>query len=241
MKRRNDGKTFGKNRANRASAALTALFLLLALASVALMRGHATVIVIIPPPYPITLSPQSEWASWMPTAKDTIVFTAETDLSHPGRASVTFLLSDVTSYERRYMNDNDWRQKGPDLYFKAAPLQKKLYSDKITWSGGGIDSTSITASWTTRPTRGVIRIPVKIVCNDYAAYGKIRAALYVPSYTLPKVTEPQTIPKDDGSSELHWSGESLEGVADNKLADAWDREHLHWYQTNSYGYASRDG
>ena len=236
--KRHKGKSFlRKNRANRASSALTALFLLLALASVALMRGHATVIVIIPPPYPITLSPQSEWASWMPTAKDTIVFTAETDLSHPGRASVTFLLSEVTSYEGRYMNDSDRNlpeNKGADLYFAPAANQETLYDGAITWSGGGKDSTSITASWTTKPTPEKIRIPVKIVCNDYAAYGKIRAALYVPSYTLPKVTEPQTIPKDDGSYEIHSrSGMLLEGVADNKLADEWDRDHLYWYGSST--------
>ncbi|MDE0019780.1 MAG: hypothetical protein OXT69_00155 [Candidatus Poribacteria bacterium] len=203
------------------------------------MRGHAIFIpiggVLIPPPYPLTLSHPDGWEGWIPTATETIVFTAETDLSHPGFASVSFHLSEVTSYEGRYMND--LLQTGittPDLYFAAAEQQQTLYDGQITWTGGGENSTLITASWQRKPSHDGIVIPVNIVCNDYAAYGKIRASLYVPTYTLPKVTEPQTIPKDDGSYEIHrGSGTLLEGVAGNKLADEWDRDHLYWYGSST--------
>ncbi len=151
MRKIDERETFlRKLRANRAKSALTALFLVLALASVALMRGHTAAPLdpeqpinggnnnpSNPPPYPITLSPPDEWEGWMPTATETIVFTAVADISHPGEASVTFHLSEVTSYKGRYMNDEDWKNhQGTDLYFAPAEDQQTKYGNKITWSGG---------------------------------------------------------------------------------------------------------
>ncbi len=232
-----------------ASRALTALFLLLALASVALMRGHAAR-EIAPPSYKITLTPQDGWESWMPTTgvgessdTETIVFTAATDATPSGEGSITFALSGVTSYEGRYMNDSNWNlpdNTGADLYFApAAEQDQTLYTDangksKITWSGGDKDLTSVTASWTTRPvkTPAWIVIPVNIVCNDYAAYGEIQATVSAGGKTSKSDT--LTIPKDDGEEAHHYrSGTLLEGVAGNKLADEWDRNHLYWYGSST--------
>ncbi len=68
---------------------------------------------------------------------------------------------------------------------------------------------------------------MKIVCNDYAAYGKIHAVLQVLNHA-PKPTEPETIPKDDGVGSSNSNGDFLPAVAGNKLADAWDQSYYDW-------------
>ncbi|MDE0020407.1 MAG: hypothetical protein OXT69_03335 [Candidatus Poribacteria bacterium] len=225
-------------RANRAKFALTALFLLLALASVVLMRGHAIVNNRLPeqpgngeinnqpdlPPYEITLSPPDEWEGWIPTTgvgdssdTETIIFTASTDATSE-RGSITFHLSNVTRYQGRYMNDTNWEDHdGVDLYF--AEEQKPLPG--ITWTRSS--ATAITARWETFLT--ITEFPVNIICNDHAAYGTIHAELTIPPYKDPKLTDPPIkIPKDDepafrfsigGLSFILWRG--------NRIADAWER------------------
>ncbi len=223
-------------RVNRAKSALTALFLLLALASAALMRGHATAPTNPAPEnpepsYTITLSPPAGWYGWEPTATETITFTAITDATSP-EGSIKFDLSPVTSHEGRYMNDSDSADhEGNDLYFASQQSGGFMWRDHVKKDG----EETITAHWK-NPERnnGLIEIPIDIVCNDYAAYGEIQATLNVP--TFPSVTtESQTIPKDDGISffiEFNpYGGPEVPawgGVANNKLADAWDVNHAYW-------------
>ena len=198
------------------------------------MRGHATLPNnnpdpeqpgngeandLPPSPYNITLSTPGGWESWIPTAAlgendpVTITFTASTDAS-PNEGSITFKLSDVTSYEGRYMNDSGAAaHTGPDLYFAAS--QETLAG--IEWSQGGPGTTEIIASWTTRPTK--IVVPVNIVCNDFAAYGVIRAILKNPGYKKKEADPPRKIPEDDQPVYRVLGITMMRG---NKIADAWD-------------------
>ena len=240
---------FSNFRANRASSALTALFLLLALASVALMRGHTASSINPDPKQPGNggnndqetpddmLTPPSDWESWVPTAalgkEDpvTIAFTATVDASDTGSVEFEFLY--VTSYEGRYMNDAEKEDDySADLYFAKckdqAPITDANGKKVGTWSSGGIDSTSITASWTEKPSTNAddkIEIPVKIVCNDFAAYGTIQATLRAEG----KKSESgiHKIPKDD--EPLIWRrkpGGTIPARG-NKIADAWDAQDAH--------------
>ena len=201
---------FGRIRPeSRDRFALAALLFLSVLAVSLLIPGHSAV--QNPQSYYLRLSEPANWISWMPTAGSEVVFTATTDASPPS-ASVTFYLSCVTSREGRYMNDKD--EEGnldSDLYFALPEDQAELYGGKITWSGGGVNATTITAAWETRPvpSPGEITVPVKVVCNDYAAYGTIFATL-----SLGANSESHTIPMDENN---------------NTLADAWDDNYYWWW------------
>ncbi|MDE0022300.1 MAG: hypothetical protein OXT69_13095 [Candidatus Poribacteria bacterium] len=229
-------------RANLAKSALTALlFLSLALTSAFLMRGHAN----LEDPAPNDngenndqeapddmLTPPPGWESWIPTAalgeEDpvTIAFTATVDASDTG--SIEFELPYVTSYEGRYMNDAEKVDDySTDLYFAKCKDQVEITDangKKVgTWKGGGEDSTSITARWTERPATNAddkIVIPVKIVCNDFAAYGTIKATLTVDGVESESKTH--KIPKDDQPVYRTSGGGITLMLEGNTIADAWE-------------------
>ena len=196
----------------------TALLFLCALAVSLLIPGHSAVRDPLRRNM-ISLLEPAGWDSWMPVASTSsyIVFTATASIGNAspesvnGSASVTFHLSEVTSHEGRYMNDKTNRgDLDADIYFAPAIDQAELYGGKITWSGGGVNATTITASWEARPiSSGDISVPVKVVCNDYAAYGKIHATL-----SLGATSKTHTIPRD---------------INDNTLADIWDVVYYIWW------------
>ena len=211
-------------RERRVRVGRTALLFLCVLTVSLLIAGHNKAATSRPPlakiPYYLHLSPPDEWDNWMPVAEtfNSVTFTATTDASPPS-ASITFHLCEVTSREGRYMNDKI--NKGnfdSDLYFLPASEQNQmLYGGRIHWSGGGVNSTTITARWSSRPVRaGKFAVPVELICNDYAAYGKIHATLSVDFWPDSR-SETITIPKDEN---------------DNMTADAWafdsefERRHL---------------